>query len=69
MIEVLTSEGRFEVVRITHCYKTSYNNYFCNSWLELRLKRKILPNIVIKSCEDTYNNTLHLKGLLRRLLK
>lgn len=44
MIEIIKEEGRFKLVRITHCYKSSYDNYFVTSWLELRLKRRILPD-------------------------
>lgn len=69
MIEVIKDEGRFKLVRVTHCYKSNYDNYFVTTWLELRLKRRILPDIVIKTTEDTYNNRLHLQGLLRRLQK
>lgn len=69
MIEVIKDEGRFKLVRITKCYKSGYDNYFVTTWLELRLKRKILPDITIKITEDTYNNKLHLQGLLRRLQK
>lgn len=69
MIEIIKDEGRFKLVRVTHCYRSDYNNYFVTSWLELRLKRRILPDITIKTTEDTYNNTLHLQGLLRRLQK
>lgn len=69
MIEILDTKGKFYVARISYSYRTEFGNYFISSWLELRMRRRILPDITIKTTEDKYNNITHLKSLLKRLAK
>lgn len=69
MKEILLDKNKFYIVRYTYCYETDFDNYIAVTWLELKKRRKILPDVSIKVCTDTYNNKLHLEGILRKLIK
>ena len=69
MKEILVEENKFYIARYTYCYKTDFDNYIAVTWLELKKRRKILPDVSIKVCTDTHNNKLHLEGILRKLIK